>query len=464
MCAALVLVLALAQASQPASVLVQQAQADFQSRKYPEARALLLQALRSDSRNPALWRYLALTDARLNQVDRAIADFQKALRLDPGNAQTYFGLGLLYVLKGNPGQAIAMYQKGLGLDPGDLSANRHYASILMGAGRFHEAIQPLQKWVEKDNRDPAAHMALVQCYVKSQMAQAAGSETRKFLALPQASTAQKLQLAKSLDQDKAANLEQGVLRNVVNTSPDSAEAHAMLGTLLANEHHFEEAGQQLWDAAKLSPDSPQYSMQFVGTLLLWKRYSTALKFLMLVKDRFGNLPEYQYKLALTYYDLAEYPRAIATLQSLAQRGPNLEMVQYYLGNCYYSQGDFTTAERYYRRAIQLDPSNSVFYVAMGQLLRRAIPPRTGEAIEALQKALKTDPSNSEAQLYLALSFEDQKEFAKAVPLLQQAIRGRPSLVAAHVALARAYYRLNRPSEGDRERAIIAHLGDQPPGK
>ncbi|MGH7869866.1 MAG: tetratricopeptide repeat protein, partial [Candidatus Dormibacteraceae bacterium] len=317
---------------------------------------------------------------------------------------------------------------------------------------------PLQSWVERDNGDPAARIALVQCYVKSRMAQAADSETRKFLALPRASTAQKLQLAKSLDHDKAANLEQEVLRNAVSTSPDSAQAHAMLGTLLANEHHFEEAGQQLWDAAKLSPDSPQYSMQFAATLLLWKRYSTALKFLMLVKDRFGNLPEYQYKLALTYYDLAEYPRAIARLERLAQRSPNLEMVQYYLGNCYYSQGDFATAERYYRRAIQLDPHNAVFYAAMGQLLRKVIPPRTDEAIEALQKALKLDPSNSEAQLYLALCFEGKKEFAQAVPVLQQAIHEQPGLVAAHVALARAYYRLNRTSEGDRERAIIARLG------
>ncbi|MGH9432041.1 MAG: tetratricopeptide repeat protein [Terriglobia bacterium] len=464
MCAIVMLILTLAQAHQPVHSLVQKAQSDFQAGNYGEARGLLLQALKGDSQNPALWRYLALTDARLNQVDQAIADFQKALHLEPRNAQNYFGLGLLDLLKGNSGQALAMYRKGLSLDPDDLAANQHYASLLMSAGRDGEALQPLQKWAQIDCRDPAVHIALIQCYVKSKMTQAGDLEIHKFLALRNLPTAQQLELAKSLEEDKEPSLEAEVLRHITKVSPHSAEAHAMLGAELANQHRFPEAGQELWDAVKQSPDSPQYSMEFAGTLLLWKRYPAALKFLTLVKDRFGKLPEYQYKLGLAYFGLSEYPQAIATLQPLAQQHPNLEMVQYSLGNCYYSEGEFSKAERHYQRAIQLNPRNALFYGAMGQLLRKESPPRFDEAILNLEKALQLDPSRTQARFRLALCFEDQREFAKAVPLLQQVVREQPNLLAAHIALARTYYRLKRIPEGDREKAIVTRLQNQTLGK
>jgi tetratricopeptide (TPR) repeat protein len=458
-CFTLLVILWLAPASQPANSLVQEARSDFHAGKYLQARGLLLQALKTDSQNPALWRYLALTDARLNQIDRAISDFRMSLRLDPNNAQTCFGLGLLYRLKGSRAQAIAMYQNGLKLDPSDPQANRHYALILMSAAKYREAIPPLEKSVKADPHDSVAHSELVQCYVKSHLAQAAESEVHQFLALPGTSADAQMELAKTLAADKTPELEQEVLRHTILTAPDSAEAHAMLGTLLANQRHFDEAGQQLWDAVKLSPDSPRYALEFAGTLILWKRYAAALKFLMLVKDRFGNLPEYQYKLGLAYNGLREYPQAIDIFQSLARRHPNLAMVQYSLGNCYYSQSAFTKAEEYYQHAIQLNAHNALFYSAMGELLRKETPPRTNEAILNLQKALQLNPAATEARFHLALCFEDQREFTKALPLLQQVVRDQPGLLSAHIVLARTYYQLKRRADGDREMAVIAQLQD-----
>jgi len=440
--------------------LTHQAQQDFTSGKYAEARAKLLDALKMAPRDPALWSYLGLTEARLNHVDSAIAAYQKSLSLGPDNAQTLFNLGLLYRSERDAPRAMEMYRRGLALEPDDRGANRNYALLLMEAGKFREAIDPLGKLKALGDPDLSVRVSLIECYFREDMKSEGERELRAFLAAPNVTVDDKIKLARVLVENQQPDAAREILEQAVSLSPDSAEAHAQLGTLFLSQSQYEDATEQLGRAVQLTPESPEYSMRLAEALILWKHYGVALLFLHAVKERFGDLPDYRYKVGLAYYGMHRYPQAVAEFEELARQKPRLDLVQFFLGNCYAEMGQLPKAESYFRRALELNPRNASYYGALAQLLRKQSDDRADEAIPLLEKALALDPSDISSKQELALCYEKKRDYLRAERLLQEVVGQQPDLVSAHVALGRVYYRQRKKDEGDKEKKIVAQLEQQ----
>lgn len=459
-----ILIMALAQGSKSVEALTQQATEDYRRGNFSAARDELRQALEEAPQNADLWRYLGQANAKLNEMDSAINDFQRSLSLDPQNAQTHFNLGLLYRRKGQTNKALEMYRQGLALDANDPGANQVYASLLMVSERYHEAIAPLQRLAQTKGLGPSVQIALSDCYLRSGMRGLGVKEVQDFLESSNAPATDHFNLAKVLLENHEDDLAQRVLRHAVLVAPDSAAAHAKLGVFFANENQLEDAAQEMMSAVRLAPDSADYSMEFAAVLLLSQRYSTALDFLTSVEERFRKLPDYQYKVALAFYGLNLYPEAITKLDELAREHPELDLVQYFLGNSYLAEGEMTKPEPYYKRAIELNPTNPLYYKSLGTLLRRQGPERVDEAILALRKALSIDAEDVQAKLELALCYEEQRNYPQSESLLEEIIRRQPASLPAHVALARTYYRQKKKAEGDRERATISRITSEEQSK
>jgi len=442
------------------TTLTHQAQDDFKSGKYSEAREKLRRALKLEPRNPALWTYLGLTDTQLNELDSAIVDFTEVLSLGHGDAQTHFNLGLLYRRKGDALKAMEMYQQGLTLDADDAAANQNYALLLMEAGKFRQAIAPLGKLKAMRGSDLPVRVALIECYLKGGEESEGHREIREFLESPNATAEEALKLAKVLLEDQRPAAAQEVLEHVVKISDDSADAHATLGLLLLNQSQYEDATAELGRAVQLAPESAEYSMRLAEALILWKHCKVALEFLAAVKERFGNLPEYRYKVGLAYYGLYQYTRAITEFEGIAAEHPNLDLVQFFLGNSYAALGDSKKAQIYYRNAIALNPSKADYFSALGQALRKESDNNIPEAIVHLEHALRLDPSDVAAKQELALCYEKKAEYALARSLLEAVVERQPDLLSAHVALARIYYREKKKEQGDREKVTISRLEAQ----
>jgi tetratricopeptide (TPR) repeat protein len=459
-----ILILTLAQGSKSVEALTQHATEDYRRGNFSAARDELRQALKEAPQNAVLWGYLGLADAKMNEMDSAINDFQKSLSLAPKNAETHFNLGLLYKRKGETNKALEMYRQGLALDANDPGANQIYASLLMVSERYQEAIAPLQRLAKMKGLGPSVQIVLTECYLKSGMRDLGVKEVQDFLESSNAPATDHFNLVKVLLENHEEDLAQKVLRHAVLVAPDSAETHAKLGVFFANKNQLEDAAQEMTRAVRLTPDSAEYSMELAAVLLLCQRYSSALDFLTSVKERFRKLPDYQYKVALAYYGLNLYPEAITKLDELAREHPEMDLVQYFLGNSYLAEGELSKPEPYYNRAIELNPTNPLYYKSLGTLLRRQDPGRVDEAIKALSKALSLDAEDVQAKLELALCYEEQRNYPQAESLLEEIVRRQPALLPAHVALARAYYRQKKKAEGDRERAIISRLTSEEQGK
>src|SRR5262245_44675828 len=65
------------------------------------------------------------------------------------------------------------------------------------------------------------------------------------------------------------------------------------------------------------------------------------------------------------------------------------------------QGQVNEAINEFKKALDLDPNNSLIYSEMAETYLRAPSPRVREAVDAAQKAIKTDPDNADAHKILA---------------------------------------------------------------
>jgi tetratricopeptide (TPR) repeat protein len=457
MLAGLLLLVALAQGALSVEALARQARDDFQAGRYTSARDKLRQAVNRSPSNPALWSYLGLTDAQLNDLDAAITDFQKTLALAPDDAPSLFNLGLLYGRKNQTENALAAYQRGLNLEPDNQAAIQNYALLLMTQSRFREAVAPLERLRGLESSNIAVRTTLIECYAKSGLKSELAREIQAILELPALASPDCLRLARALMEDQQPESAEVVLRHAAGITPESAESHYDLGLLLLNKSQFEEATRELGRAAQMDPQAAPYSMRLAESLILWKHYGPALEFLNAVKGRFGSLSDYQYKLGLVYYGLHQFPQAIVQFEEIAREQPQLDSVQFFLANGYGAVGDLQKAESHYRRAIELQSRNAQYYTALAQVLRKESDDNTDEAIVNLEKALSLDPAGVQTRHELGLCYVKKGNYRKAQALLEDVVAKEPDLTSAHVALAQTYYRLKRKEDGDREGAIVKRL-------
>jgi len=452
----LVLILAIFQASsvQPDSAAILR---DIHAGKYKEARVEIQEAIKHAPQDARLWSLLGEVDAKTGDTNGAIAALEKARALEPRDATIYFNLGLLFMQKGSMADALKVYSQGLALDPHNEPAIQNYAVLLVHSGKPCEAVAPLRKIKGAKPTDFPARAALIESLWKCGNQAAGKQELAEFLQLPSASSSDRIKLARVLGQDSLLEPAEEALKNVITTSPDFAEAHAELGLLFLQRAQFTDAAYELGRAVQLEPFTARYSLDLAQVLLKEKQYPTALEFLKRVKDRLGNLPEYQYELAWANYGLGYVPQAEALLETLVREHPELDRPRYSLGNCYVALGRLPEAEARYREAIAMNPNNPAYHAALGQVLRKKGPDGLEQAISELETALRLLPTDQDTRVQLAICYEQKSDFSEAERLLESAVGERPEMTEAHRVLARVYYHQGKKEQGDRESATVLKL-------
>jgi tetratricopeptide (TPR) repeat protein len=325
-----------------------------------------------------------------------------------------------------------------------------------GGGKYREAVKRLRELKKTRPFDVSLRLALLDAYFKAGMNSDGARATQELLDFSALSLAEGQLLVKILVEDKQTQAVEQALRKLVSRWPGSAAPHAELGLLLSERSQFRPAVWQLGWAAQLEPGSAKYNLALAQTLLKWGHYSTALDFLKAVQGRFGELANFQYFLAFSYYGLRRDDRSISVLSKLLRQYPHYAQADYLLGNCYKTLGDTRRAADSFRKAIRLKPNRAPYYVSLAEI-EREHPGSTDEAVAYAKKAVKLAPSTSEAKFELALCYESDRDYAHAQVLLEQITRAHPQLVPPHRVLARVYYREGKIPEAKRQTKIAGAL-------
>lgn len=263
-----------------AQSVIQLAASLLRAGRYEDAIAPLQQAARLVPYNPSVLSDLGLANLYCRRPPVAIDWFTRSLALRPNFAATHYHLGTALEQTGDDEAAVAAYRRAIALNPKLAKAHNRVATYLLAKGRRREA-------AEAYNQAAAAAGDTIfgrLCRVRALMARDHTSEAEERL------------------------------RHLIARHPSSSEAHALLGNLLAECGHFDEAATHLERSIALAPrDVSGYAL-----LVLSRRLTEADRPLisgMLSRLEDGDLAELDrmklhFALGKALDDLADYAGAM----------------------------------------------------------------------------------------------------------------------------------------------------------
>jgi tetratricopeptide (TPR) repeat protein len=160
----------------------------------------------------------------------------------------------------------------------------------------------------------------------------------------------------------------------------------------------------------------------------------------------------------------EMTAARIDLDAAIHLDPSIPGVASMAGQASYAMDDFSTAALYFQTALRQNPRDFDANLDLGAI--RFQEQKFEDARPLLELALELQPRSPIARLEMAKLNVSTEKDAEAAAVLEDLIKAAPDWMEAHWALSTAYYGLNRPEDGRRERMIAQELKlrqqDNPP--
>ena len=136
------------------------------------------------------------------------------------------------------------------------------------------------------------------------------------------------------------------------------------------------------------------------------------------------------------YDMARYTESLAALHRAVRLWPpkKLHLVYYRFGDIYKQRGAFRLAERWYRRAIEVSPSDATYRIFLGGFLARAGRLQEAEAVHRRATRCKNGCID-EAFLNLGFVLRALERYSDARKCFQRALDINPKYKPAREALS-----------------------------
>lgn len=345
-----------------------------------------------------------------------------ALGQAPGTEEI-FNQAIQAQQRGDYAAAIENYERVLKLEPHKLEARANLAVALAHEGHYDEAIAQYRLVLAAAPEDPALHMNLGIAYYKK----GDFKDARREFSEVARSQAMNAQLAILLG-DSELRLGQAADAVALLTPLEAGNAansdfEYVLGSALVHSGHRREGVDRLEKVAAATQGADAYLL--AGSTLM---------------------------------DLNDFARAQTDLDNALRLNPNLPGVYTLEGMVKDMNGDAAGAEPVLREAVRRDAADFNANLYLGAILykRRDMD----EAKTYLEHALKIQPSSPTAIYEMALWENASAHYDDAARELESLEKSNPDWLQPHVELATIYYRLHRPTDGAREREIVAKMKAQ----
>lgn len=403
-------------------------------------------------RNHALWLAWARYHLGRKENDQAEAVMRAALKAQPDDVKRRMALLEFVQAVRGPEAAEQEFLAFIKDKPRDMATRFGLARLYRGTNRSEQAQKVLAEIIELADDTPS------QMAARSQLAAAR-------LAAGQVAQARALveEVLKGNPRDAAALLLRGRmwlaegqpqaavvdLRGALRDEPTSLT----IVSLLAQAHRA--AGEPalsrdvLAEAVKLSPGNAELRTLLITDMAEAKDYASAqaeADSAIRVLPKAASLYELKATLALAQGDPA---LAQKTLEQLRTQLPGLAAPYLLLGQLHASQKRYDAALREYDAGAAAEPGNPTPYIASVTLLSGL--QRHGEALARIQARARAEPQRRGQHLELQGEvLMLRRDFAGAEQAYRQAVAAAPTLVGAHLGIARALQ-----ARGNSEAAITA---------
>jgi tetratricopeptide (TPR) repeat protein len=176
----------------------------------------------------------------------------------------------------------------------------------------------------------------------------------------------------------------------------------------------------------------------------------------------GDSAEAHLLMAIAHVGQRDYQAAKTEIERALKLNPALPTAHSLHGRALLALGDMESAERAFRRELDLNINDFQANLQMGNMRRRL--ERFGEASAYLERAVTIRPQDLAARKLLGDLKLQVGKTEDAVQIYEAIVKETPDIVEVHVQLATAYNRLKRPDDAKREREIVDRLNAQAQAK
>lgn len=420
----------------------------------------------------------------------AEAELRKAVEVAPGDPALLTSLGGVLGMEGNLREANVYLSRAVKLNPRDPLLVRNLAANEWQLGRFQEARQHLETLLsanagdkgaifllgmvcenEKDyahsikllesipdvvERQPEALVALASSYYHTgRRADAEGAleKLRGRSAKPRV-----VFLAGRVAIDAGDyRLAEELFSSVRSTYPDPGAVAAKIGLAQYRQGRSADAAVTLTEALEAGHANAESYLLLCRILADRADYTHALRVAAGAAQAYPGSYEILSTKGAMEMKLQDFTAATGTLKRAAEMHPSaaasreLALALWRAGNRRQAISEFESAIRKY-------PRDARSYQDYGTLLMEdAAPESKRRAAELFQQAVALDDSAVEARFQLANMALADGHPQVAREQLEKAIRAAPNDGRLHFALSRAYRRLGREADADREMAAFQRL-------
>ena len=355
------------------------------------------EATRQNPNNVDAWLLLAQTDAKLKNRDAALDAARKTEALGAENPDVLQALANLYSgVLADPAKAAALGARYAELKPQDTKAWRRLAAYCLSTGQPDRAIAAGTRGLQNDN---------------------------------------------------------------------SPELHDLLGQAYGERGRWAEAGAEFDAAVKLNPYDAGSHFHLARAFLIQQDWAGAIRVLQNARKYFDKSPQIELTLGVAYYGQRDFEKAIDQFLFTIRLAPDVPQPYIFLGRLLDHVGDrlneVTTRFAEYQAKNPKDPMGYVLHAkALIQQLPADDAKRGQAALDLVQQALALKEDDAEAHYLAGVVLERQGEFSKAAAHLERSIALDGNAPAPHYQLARAYSRLGRKADSERERALHEKLSNE----
>jgi tetratricopeptide (TPR) repeat protein len=263
-------------------------------------------------------------------------------------------------------QAIDFYKKAYALDPKSAAIGERLAEMYWKAERVREAVAEAQEILKRDPNDVQTRRLLARIYLRS-----LGDLKSNGAGQPEIS-------ARAIEQYK----------EIFRLDPSDSESALWLARLYRLRNDHDKAEDVLRAVLKTEPDN-ESAIEELTQLLL---------------------------------DEGKSAEAVSLLEGMTNRAPSPVLLDL-LGDAYTQTKDLTKAEQAYKKAVDLDPTESSHLRGLGQTLMAE--EKYQDALGVYQKLIDLMPDEGDNYLHIARIYRELHELDKAEDNLLKARQYEP---------------------------------------
>ncbi|WP_348266011.1 tetratricopeptide repeat protein [Edaphobacter paludis] len=239
-----------------------------------------------------------------------------------------------------------------------------------------------------------------------------------------------------------------------NARPDDARIALLLGDCDLHLGKPADAMALLMPLEAANAENPDFDFVLASALIKSNKLRDGA-LLMEKSADLGNSADAYMIAGSTQLQLNEFAKARHDLDTALRLNPSLPGINTLAGKARDLDGDAEAAEPAFQEAVKLNPNDFDANLYLGAILykQRHLP----EAKIYLDRALQLNPSSSMARYEVAMLESATGQEDDAAQKLEKLIQDDPDWLEPHVELAALYYRLHRPADGARERKIVERL-------